>query len=258
MALKGIISKLFRGLRNKVLYIVYNRLLKPRDKFTCPICNYYGPFLNIFPETGRRRHAGCPKCGALERHRLQHLALNEIFKKNDASKMKMLHFAPEDFFKTIFRNRFKDYITADLYSKDVDCKEDLTSLSFKDNSFDFIFASHVLEHIKDDLSALSEMKRVLKPGGIAVIPVPIMSKKTVEYPAPNPHEHNHVRSPGEDYYEKRYRIYFNTIEFYKSSDFNEKYQLYIYEDRSKRLKTMPLRPSVSGVRHIDIVPVCYK
>ncbi len=133
-------------------FIISNKLLRSKDNFYCPICNYYGPFLSDFPETGIRRHAKCPKCGAFERHRLQYLVLNEIFKKNDTSKMSLLHFAPEEFFKTIFRNRFKNYITADLYAKNVDRKEDLTCLSFNDNSFDFIFASHVLEHVKNDLS----------------------------------------------------------------------------------------------------------
>jgi predicted SAM-dependent methyltransferase/transcription elongation factor Elf1 len=252
------ITKLLRSIKNKMLFIIYNKLNRSKDNFSCPICNYYGPFLNVFPETGRRRHAKCPKCGALERHRLQYLVLNKIFKKIDTSKMGLLHFAPEDFFIKIFRNRFKNYITADLYAKNVDRKEDITCLSFIDNSFDFIFASHVLEHVKNDLLALSEIKRVLKPSGIAIIPVPIVGKKTVEYPKPNPYDNDHVRSPGEDYYNKRYRVYFNVIKLYKSSDFDERYQLYIYEDRTKWQKIMPLIPSVPGVRHTDIVPVCYK
>ena len=251
------ITKLLRNIKNEMLFIIYNKLHRSKENFSCPICNYYGSFLSVFPEIGRRRHAKCPKCGALERHRLQYLVLNKIFKKIDTSKMCLLHFAPEDFFIKIFRNRFKNYITADLYAKNVDRKEDITCLSFSDNSFDFIFASHVLEHVKNDLLALSEIKRVLKPGGIAIIPVPIRGKKTVDYSTPNPDEYDHVRCPGEDYYE-RYRIYFNVIRLYKSSDFDERYQLYAYEDRTKWRKTMPLMPSVPGVRHIETVPVCYK
>jgi len=240
-----------------IVYNIRNKLHGSKYSFTCPVCGYRGAFLSDFSQTGARRHARCPKCGAFERHRLQYLVLNEVFKKNDTSKMNMLHFAPEEFFKPIFRERFKDYMTADLFAADVDRKEDITCLSFSDNTFDFIFASHVLEHIMNDLSALSEIKRVLKPGGIAIIPVPITGKKTVEYPAPNPHEYDHVRSPGEDYYE-RYNAYFNVVDLYKSSDFDEKYQLYIYENRTKWPKTIPLRPTVPGVLHIDIVPVCYK
>jgi len=42
---------------------------------------------------------------------------------------------------------------------------DATALEFDDNSFDFIYSYHALEHIHDPRKALREMKRVLKPGG---------------------------------------------------------------------------------------------
>ena len=47
-----------------------------------------------------------------------------------------------------------------------------TKLPFKDNSFDIIAAFDVLEHIEDDLGALNEWRRVLKPGGAVVLTVP--------------------------------------------------------------------------------------
>ena len=71
--------------------------------------------------------------------------------------------------------------------ENVDFKVDLTDLPFSDSSYDFVFASHVLEHIQNDHDALAEIKRVLRPGGIAVLPVPIIGAPTVEYPEPNPH-----------------------------------------------------------------------
>lgn len=49
---------------------------------------------------------------------------------------------------------------------------DVTSIPFDDNFFDKIVLSEVLEHIPDDAKALKEIKRVLKPGGIALITVP--------------------------------------------------------------------------------------
>ena len=133
----------------------------------------------------------------------------------------------------------------------------ITQLTFRDNTFDFVFASHVLEHVKDDLRALSEVRRVLKPGGVAILPVPIIGAKTVEYPGVNKHENQHVRSTGEDYYNK-YSSYFSKVELYKSPDFDEKYQLYVYENRNRRRRASPLRPLVQGQRHVDIVPVCFK
>ena len=54
-------------------------------------------------------------------------------------------------------------------------KADITALPFSTDSFDFIVCSHVLEHIPDDLLALSELDRVLKPGGFAFILVPLIT-----------------------------------------------------------------------------------
>ena len=42
---------------------------------------------------------------------------------------------------------------------------DGTQLPFADNTFDVVITSEVLEHIQNDVSAIAEMVRVLKPGG---------------------------------------------------------------------------------------------
>jgi ubiquinone/menaquinone biosynthesis C-methylase UbiE len=51
-------------------------------------------------------------------------------------------------------------------------KRDITSLPFKDNFFDRVIASEILEHVRDDQKAIKEIFRVLKPAGVAVITVP--------------------------------------------------------------------------------------
>lgn len=50
--------------------------------------------------------------------------------------------------------------------------DNICNCSFKDNSFDFIFATDVLEHVNNDLVALQEIKRILKPNGKVLIVVP--------------------------------------------------------------------------------------
>ena len=126
-----------------------------------------------------------------------------------------------------------------------------------DASFDFVYASHVLEHIRDDAKAISEVRRVLRPNGFAIIPVPIVGTSTVEYDEPNPHEFGHVRAPGPDYYD-RYEQFFQKVDRFRSEDFDEKHQTFIYEDRSAwPTKTLPQRQPAPGLRHSDIVPVCY-
>lgn len=48
-------------------------------------------------------------------------------------------------------------------------QENILSLSFEDNTFDIVVSDQVLEHIEGDpFTAISEIKRVLKPGGIAI------------------------------------------------------------------------------------------
>jgi SAM-dependent methyltransferase len=226
-------------------------------KFECPICAYHGPFEDFNPPTGLRKYAKCPQCGSLERHRLQYLVVRSVLAGLPTSQMTMLHFAPEAFLQAFFSKQFLKYETADLYMVDVDHKVDLQSLPFADATYDFVFASHVLEHISNDRKAIQEIRRILKPNGIAILPVPLVSKKTVEYAEPNPHESCHVRAPGFDYFDK-YLPYFSKVKLYSSDELPEKYQLFIYEDRSKwPTAESPLRLAMEGEKHIDIVPVCY-
>jgi SAM-dependent methyltransferase len=49
---------------------------------------------------------------------------------------------------------------------------DATSMPFPDNSFDVVIAAEVMEHIPADQSALAEVARVLRPGGVAAVTVP--------------------------------------------------------------------------------------
>lgn len=48
-------------------------------------------------------------------------------------------------------------------------KEDVFNLSFPDESFDIVFCDVVIQHLTDDASAVIEMARVLKPGGILLL-----------------------------------------------------------------------------------------
>lgn len=81
------------------------------------------------------------------------------------------------------------------------CNGDVTTLPFPDASFDRIIASEILEHIDDDLGALHELVRVLRPGGTfaatipATFPEKICWMITDEYHAPKV-EGGHVRIYG--------------------------------------------------------------
>ena len=49
---------------------------------------------------------------------------------------------------------------------------DALGLPYEDASFDVVLMSEILEHIPDDESAIAEMVRILKPGGLAAVTVP--------------------------------------------------------------------------------------
>jgi len=48
-------------------------------------------------------------------------------------------------------------------------------------TYDVVIANHVLEHIDDDRLAMRELFRVLVPGGIALLTVPINPTRTETY-----------------------------------------------------------------------------
>lgn len=216
-------SLLLRRVQAKIRIPVplFKILHRDEEKFNCPLCGYEGPFANFNSYVGVRKHAKCPQCSALERHRLQYLTVKDALNP--------------------------------LSGRGID----ICDMPFESGTYDFIFASHVLEHIQDDRRAIKEIRRVLRPNGIAILPVPIVSDKTVEYFKSNPFEEGHVRAPGTDYFE-RYKEHFGRVEVYGSHSFPAAYQVFVYEDRSKwPSPECPLRPSMQGTKHGDFVPVCY-
>lgn len=58
---------------------------------------------------------------------------------------------------------------------------DACRLPFRDATFDVVITSEVLEHIQDDVAALAEMVRVLKPGGRFAVTVPAWLPEVVNW-----------------------------------------------------------------------------
>lgn len=160
---------------------------------------------------------------SLERHRLCWLYLKRHTALFSAP-LKVLHFAPEQAFYSRFR-RLKnlDYTTTDLNSPLADVKADICALPFEDNSYDMIICNHVLEHIPEDRKAMSELLRVLKPGGLAILQVPYQADRletfqddsitNAQQRAEIFGQYDHVRVYGIDYFDRLRSIGFRVEAF---------------------------------------------
>ena len=229
-----------KGLRAPIFKLIN---INSKHKYICPICNYKGPFM----DKNNRHRAKCPKCGELERARMAMLVVNEIYDDHKASQTDVLHISPENFLRKIFKKKYKSYISSDLYRKDVDHQFDIEEIPYPDNSFDLVFASHVLEYVKNDKKAINEIKRVLRPGGLAFLPVPMLHDKTIDFEERPPNKRI-IRETGVDYFD-RYREVFTEVKVYDPSSFDEKFNLTIdMEDESSTERRMYQLP--------NLLPVC--
>jgi len=179
------------------------------NKVSCNVCgHHYRKFLPYGRKA--RSNALCPHCLSLERHRLMWLFLNDStnFFKDE---LKILHIAPELCFIKRFEAIHGDnYITADIESPLAKVKLDVLEMPFAEGEYDVVFCNHVMEHVSDDLQAMREICRVLKPGGWGIIQIPLfypLAEVTYEDSSivdPSAREKafgqdDHVRLYGKDY-----------------------------------------------------------
>jgi SAM-dependent methyltransferase len=128
------------------------------------------------------RNFECPSCGAHDRERHLFLYLRALNLFEGMRGKAILHFAPErNLSKAIHNARPDLYVCCDLfpdvYAKIPDVQQmDISSIAYASDSFDIVIASHVLEHVAYDMTALAEVQRVLKSGGYAILQTPYCAK----------------------------------------------------------------------------------
>lgn len=215
-----------RGAYQKIQGQVYRG-----KNYYCPYCKH--SFTKMLPAgfdlpvitekqiigAGKRDNCTCPRCFSKDRDRLIYLYLKhrtDLFEGH----YKLLHIAPETWMKELFKRSpnldytsgVKEVESMGYYYDRMTREIDITDLEMKDNLYDVLICNHVLEHVTDDIQAMKELYRVLKPGGWAILQVPIspileesyedndiISKKSRERYFG---QFDHVRIYGQDYFKR--------------------------------------------------------
>lgn len=159
-----------------------------------------------------RPSAVCPGCKGAERHRLLWLYLERETDIFFAPKS-VLHVAPERTLASRLEAVHKEgYVSGDLDSPIAMESLDVTAIRKPDAAFDLVVCSHVLEHVHDDIAAMREFHRVLRPSGMAIMQHPIddQREKTYEDPTITTRagrrraylQGDHVRVYGRDFHDR--------------------------------------------------------
>jgi len=142
-------------------------ILKKGNNYKCVICNFKASDWVHLPN----HDLLCPNCGSLSRDRHLWQLVKENYIKND---IQILDFSPS---RALFRKWKKEknvkHIASDLSGDFIaDVTFDITQIPEKENTFDLIICYHILEHVIEDVKAMKELHRVLKPNGTILIQTP--------------------------------------------------------------------------------------
>lgn len=141
----------------------------------CPVCNHQ---LKAFIALNSDQLL-CPACGSLPRTRR---LWDVLFQRYIKEGIEFLDFSPH---RSLYRT-WKAHSTIHYYGSDLsgdflcDYQFDVTDIDAESNRFDLLVCYHVLEHVDDDIQAMKEMHRVLKPGGTALIQTPFKEGEIYE------------------------------------------------------------------------------
>lgn len=149
-------------------------------KFHCTICeDSFSRFIHLSAgSSGKNGELLCARCGSLPRDR----RLYDLLKIEKLLHGRMLDFSPS---RPLYR-KFKktaglEYFSSDFANEFIsDYHFDITGIKQNDNFFDLILCYHILEHVTDDRKAMSELLRVLKPGGNLFLQTPFNEGEMIE------------------------------------------------------------------------------
>lgn len=154
----------------------------------CVICGWRGAeFVGGYHSEG----AGCPHCGSIARDR--YLFWCWIARQPYSRSTRVLETSPRlgQRYRSMMRRRVR-YLCSDYdeSAHRAEIKLDLQSIDLPDASLDTILTPHVLEHVPDTGRALSELHRVLAPGGRMYLQIPMVQGVTAPPTEPEYHGDN--------------------------------------------------------------------
>lgn len=176
------------------------RSVQDADRY-CPVCNQPTNFRPLpyelvlghqthqclYPlwdqETLNLAEYYCEVCGASDRERIYALFFDREWRTGGT----VLEIAPQPALTRRLQQLPGTTVrTADLYNLHAQDLVDITDMAiYSDGQFDAFVCSHVLEHVPDDLRAMRELYRVLRPGkwGIVMVPISLSAQSTHEDPS---------------------------------------------------------------------------
>lgn len=222
-------------------------------RYKCPFCGYHARKMLPLGEDFKiiyekeiigcgRRLAKCPKCGSTDKERLvfTYLQTTHFFAN---SNKRVLHMAPEpNLSKCFFKYKFKEYICGDFFAPGYENfypnyvkNINILNIPYCNEYFDAVICNHVLEHVEDDIKGMSEIFRVLRKGGFAILQVPISYKMDRTYedssisdPAEREKafgQRDHLRIYGLDYFDRLKKVGFDVKIFSNLADEHPKFGL---------------------------------
>ena len=145
----------------------------------CPVCAWEGFSFRTFLSADEIiPRSICPGCGSFDRHRQLVMGVrDELAARPGWNPHVMVGFS----LSTAMRFLLEHEGLARCFRSDIDAEDrrfspdfvaDLRRAPLADDSVDWVFCSHVLEHIPELDHCVDEILRVLKPGGAAWLQVP--------------------------------------------------------------------------------------
>ena len=160
----------------------------PASGAWCVLCGWRG---EQFPGPPHSEAAQCPRCLAVGRDRFIYLCLYQ--RVQPTRRLRLLETSPRlgDHYRNTMARRVR-YLASDYDERahKASVKLDLQQLELPDDSIDVLLTAHVLEHVPDTDAALSEIFRVLRPGGRMLLQVPVGQAATAPPPEPEFHGDN--------------------------------------------------------------------